>query len=202
MFRLDISKRILKSVRKLFKLHYKYRITYLLLSFPTAKIMRHWTRFWRISTIFLDTQVVEPNQRYQNSMNRDENSFILLQMSQNYIYKRLQIHLTNFEVISRVQTPYWIVKIDPFLADFRKLAEVVHTSPLGSRIYLEGFSDPINSFKQFPGRFEQFFKKSIFWSRTCPDSDRRGSHHFPKAVFPNIQARYLKTVFNIRQIKV
>ena len=159
----------------MFKLHYQSRITILPGFFPIAKIMRHWSRFWRILTIFLDTQVVEPNQRYQNSMNRDENSFILLQMSQNYIYQRFLVHRANFGLVLSVQTPYWTAKNDSFLADFRKLAEVVHTSPLGSRIYLEGFSDPINSFKPFLGHLEQLLKKSIFWSRTRPDSDRRVS---------------------------
>ena len=170
----------------MFKLHYKSQITNLSIRFPAAKIMRHLSRFWRILTILTNTQVVEPHQRYQNSMNRDENCFLILQMSQNYIYKRFWVQKTNFELILRVQTPYWTVKIGSFLADFRKLAQASHTSPFGPRIYLEGFSDPINSFKPFPGHFEQFLKKSIFWSRTCPDSDRRGSHQFPKTVFPNI----------------
>ena len=135
---------------------------------------------------FLDTQVVEPNQRYQNTFVLDEKSFKSSRMIQNYILKRFWVQKINFGLVLRSLNPYWTVKIGSFSADFRKLAEVAHTSPLGSRIYLEGFSDPINSFKPFPGHFEQFFKKSIFWSRTCPDSDRRGSHQFPKAVFPNI----------------
>ena len=167
----------------MFKLHYNIKITTLSISFPTAKIMRHQSRFWRILTIFLDTQVVEPNQRYQNTFVLDENCFILLQMSQNYILKQFLVHRTNFEVVSRAQTPYWTVKIGSFLADFRKLAQAHHTSPFGPRIYLEGFFDPINSFKPFPGHFEQFFKKSIFWSRTCPDSDRRGLISFPRHFF-------------------
>ena len=182
----------------MFKLHYQSRITTLSISFPTAKIMRHQSRFWRILTINLDTHLVEPNQRYQNSMNRDENCFILLQMSQNYIYKRFWVLKTNFEVISRVQTPYWTVKIDPFLTIFRKLAQLAHTTPEGSRIYFQGFSDPINSFKPFPGHFEQLFEKSIFWVSDVSGPGPAGSHHFPKAVFANVQARYLKTGFKFR----
>ena len=88
--------------------------------------------------------------------------------------------MINFEVISRVQTPYWSVKNDPFLTIFRKLAQVADDTSEGSRIYFEGFSDPINSFKSFPGHFEQLFEKSIFGSRTCPDPDRRGLTTFPR----------------------
>ena len=144
------------------------------------------SRFWRILTIFLDTHLVELNQRYQNSMNRDKNCFKLLQMSRNYIYKRFSVHRTNFGLVLRVQTPYWTVKNDSFLADFRKLAQALHTSPFGPRIYLEGFSDPINSFKPFPGHFEQFLKKSIFWVSDVSGPGPTGSHHFPKAVFANV----------------
>ena len=105
-------------------------------------------------------------------------------MSQNYIIRRFKIYLTIFEVISRVQTPYWTVKNDPFLTIFRKLAQVAHTTPEGSRNYFKGFSDPINSFKAFPGHFEQLFGKSIFWVSDVPGPTV--SHHFPKADFANV----------------
>ena len=107
-------------------------------------------------------------------------------MSQNYIIRRFWIHLINFEVISRVQTPYWSVKNDPFLTIFRKLAQVAHDTSEGPRIYFEGFSDPINSFKSFPGHFEQLFEKSIFLVSDVSEPGPTGSHHFPKAVFANV----------------
>ena len=50
-----------------------------------------------------------------------------------------------------------------FSTIFRNLVRVTQTSPIGSRIYFKGFSDPINSFKPFPDHFEQLLKKSIFW---------------------------------------
>ena len=85
---------------------------------------------------------------------------------------------------------------------FRKLAPVTHTIPDGSRNCFGGFSDPINSFKPFPGHFEQLFEKSIFWVSDVSGPGPTGSHHFPKAVFLNVQARYLKTDLKTRLIDV
>ena len=164
--------------------------------------MRKQSVFWRILAVLSNTHFVEPLLRYQNTFVFDEISFKTSRMIQIYIYNRILVLRINIWSTLRPEIPYSIVKIGSFSPISRKLAEASHTSPFEPRIYLEGFSNPINSFKPFPGHFEQFLKKSIFWSRTCPDSDRRGSHQFPKTVFPNIQARYLKTVFNIRQIKV
>ena len=183
MFSLDISKRILKSVRIMFKLHNQSRIITLSISFPTAKIMRHWSRFWRILTIFLDTHLVEPNQRYQNLFVLDKNSFKTSRMIQNYIFKRFWVQKINFGLVLRFLNPYWTVKIDSFLTDFRKLAQAPHTSPFGPRIYLEGFSDPINSFKPFPGHFEQFKKKRFFGLGRVRTRTDGGLTSFPRQFF-------------------
>ena len=144
------------------------------------------SEFWRILTILLDTHFVLAILKYQNLTDRDENCFILLQMSQNYIPDQFEIHSIDFEAISRVQTPYRIVKIDQFLTIFQKLAQIAQTSPEGSRIYFQGFLDPINSFKPFLDHFEQFLKKSIFWVSDVFGPELTGSHHFPKAVFANV----------------
>ena len=63
---------------------------------------------------------------------------------------------------------------------------MAQTSPVGSRICFKGFSDLINSFKPFPGHFEQFFEKSLFWVSDVLGPELTGSHHFPKALFANV----------------
>ena len=64
------------------------------------------------------------------------------------------------------------------------------------RLYSKGLSDLKNSLKSYTDHFGQLLKKSIFWVSDV--SGPTGSHHFPKAGFSNVQARYRKTVFNIR----
>ena len=164
--------------------------------------MRKQSVFWRILAVLSDTHFVEPLLRYQNTFVFDEISFKTSRMIQIYIYHRILVHKINIWSISRSETPYWTVKIDPFLTIFPKLAHVAQTNPEGSRIYFQGFLDPINSLKAFPGHFEQFWKNSIFWVSDVFGPELTGSHHFPKAVFANVQGRYLKTDFNIRQKNV
>ena len=113
-------------------------------------------------------------------MNRDEICFILPQMSQNYILKRFLVRRTNFEVISRVQTPYWTVKIDPFLTILPKLAKVTHTSPLGLEFILRGFQTQLTVLNHFQVILSNFLKTRFFGSRTCPD--RRGLTTFPRLI--------------------
>ena len=93
------------------------------------------SEFWWILTVLSDTHFVEPLVRYQNTFVFDEISFKTSRMIQNYIPYQFKTNLGNFKVFLRAQTPYWTVKIDPFLTIFPKLAQVAKTNPEGSRIY-------------------------------------------------------------------
>ena len=75
-------------------------LTYLIFFHP-RKLCNIETDFGPCFAILPDPHLVPAILKYQNSTNCDENCFILLQMSQNYIYNQFEIHLINFEVFLR-----------------------------------------------------------------------------------------------------